>query len=67
MEQEINIRNELGNNILKYLTRKCTRHEKEKSRTSYLQREAISMAESLHTQLPSINKFIDRSDLCIDN
>ena len=39
----------------------------EKSRTSYLQGEAIPMAENLHTQLPSINKFIDRSDLCIDN
>ena len=67
MEQEINIRNELGNNILKYLTRKCTRHEREKSRTLYLQCEAISMAEILHTQLPNINKFTDISDLSIDN
>ena len=67
MEQGINIRNELGNNILKYLTRKCTRHEREKSRTSYLQGETISMAKNLHTQLPSINKFTNKYDLCIDN
>ena len=42
-------------------------HEREKSRTSYLQDEAISVAENLHTQIPNINEFIDRSDLCIDN
>ena len=67
MEQEINIRNELGHNILKYLTRKCTRHEREKSRTSYLQGESISMAKNLHNQLPNIKKFSDRYDLYIDN
>ena len=25
------------------------------------------MDENVHTQIPSINKFIDRSDLCLDN
>ena len=64
---ETNIKNDLGNNILQYLTRKCTRHAREKSRTSYLQGEAISMDENLHTQLANINKFTNRSDLCIDN
>ena len=39
----------------------------EKSRTSYLQDEAILMAKNLRTQIPSINKFIDRYDLCLAN
>ena len=39
----------------------------EKLRTPYLEGQTILMAENLHTQIPSINKFIDRSELCSDN
>ena len=40
---------------------------KEISRTSYLQDEDVSMVENLHTQIPSINKSIERYDLYLDN